>query len=337
MKRQKKHPEFIYMVVSIIAFICTAVAIIVFSHTSGIYTKFSFEITAVLVFISILVIPAIIKAYAYGNMFKYDRNENNFSASFSINEYKLTGWIKGKYTFLEAVSEACNGSFERGFELYVECLGKAEDKRLRHACYRDMVKNLKRMSDPIRLIPYIRKGFEEFPDDVTLFEYVGQYYMWYKFADEKEASEFFSKAVECSNETRIKSRAYYFMGFTEMLNKEYEKAETHFIEAYSMMKPAPCYLMIDMAVCEACLGKFDEARDCALRAVMITDNQDDVNYIGEKLDYMFKAVDQPVNPDTEKLVDELKRRRAAAMEDSVQVSDIEKFTAAVEKAKESIQ
>lgn len=325
------------MVVSIIAFICTAVAIIVFSRTSGIYTRFSFEVTAVLVFIGILVIPAMIKAYAYGNMFKYDRNENNFSASFAINEYKLTGWIKGKYTFLEAVSEACNGNFEHGFELYVDCLGTATDKRLRRACYRDMVKNLKRMSEPIRLIPYIRRGFEEFPDDITLFEYVAQYYMWYKFADEKEAAGFFASAAESTNEPRIKSRACYFMGFTEMYNKEYEKAEAHFLEAYSMMKPAPCYLMIDMAVCEACLGKFGEARDFAVKAVMITDNQDDITYIGEKLDYIFKVVGQPVNPDTEKLVDELKRRRDAAMEDSVHVGDIEKFTAAVEKAKERIQ
>jgi tetratricopeptide (TPR) repeat protein len=337
MKKPKKHPEFIYMIVSIIAFVFTAIAIIVFSHVSGIYTRFSFEVTAVLVFLCILVIPAVIKAYAYSNMFRFDRKENNFSASFAINEYKLNGWMKGKYIFLEAVSEACNGNFEHGFELYVECLGTATDLRLRHACYRDMIKNLKRMQNPIRIIPYIRKGFEEFPDDMQIFEHIAQYYMWYPFADENEALEWFTLAAAGTRESRIRARADFYTGCTLMYRKEYENALEHFILAKSAMSPAPCYLLVDMAVCAACLGRYDEARGYAVQAVVATDSKDDLDYIAEKLDYLFRITDGTVNPQSEKLIDELKRRREAAMEDSVQISDIEKFNSAVEKAKERIQ
>lgn len=337
MKRQKKHPEFIYMVVSIIAFICTAVAIIVFSHTSGIYTKFSFEITAVLVFISILVIPAIIKAYAYGNMFKYDRNENNFSASFAINEYKLTGWIKGKYTFLEAVSEACNGSFERGFELYVDCLGTATDKRLRRACYKDMVKNLKRMDNNIRILPYILRGCEEFPNEKDLFECVSSYYIFYRYADEKEALGWFGKVIESSGDNDIKARAYYYRGVSELFGRNYGQAEPDLEKAYELCRQPRSDICMDLAMCKCCLGKYDESRELAVQAVSVATDIYYIEFISEQITYLFKAKTQEINPEIEKLINELKRRRAAAMEDSVQVADIEKFTAAVEKAKESIQ
>jgi glycine hydroxymethyltransferase len=102
-------------------------------------------------------------------------------------------------------------------------------------------------------------------------------------------------------------------------------------------KEVGAYLLVDMAVCAACLGRYDEARGYAVQAVVATDSKDDLDYISEKLDYLFRITDGTVNPQSEKLIDELKRRREAAMEDSVQISDIEKFNSAVEKAKERIQ
>lgn len=337
MKKNKKHPEFIYMVVSLIAFVFTAIMIIVFSHTSGIYTRFSFEITAVLIFIGLLLIPAIIKAYAYSNLFKYDRNENNFNVSYIINKYKISAWIKGKYTFLDAVSAACNGEHERGFELYVKCLGEVQDKRLRLACYKDMIVNLRKMDDSVRLIPYIRRGCEEFPDESDLFEFVAQYYTWYPFADEGEALKWFGNVLEKTNSDRIKYRAHYYMGYCSLYKRDYESADRDFAEAYSLISAPPCYLLIDMAVCRACLGDYDKAREYAVQAVALTDNQDDVNYIGEKLEYLFKANTDAVNPETEKLVNELKRRREDALRNPVHVDDIEKYNAAVERAKQNSQ
>ncbi len=337
MKKNKKHPEFIYMVVSLTAFVFTAIIIIVFSHISGISDNISFETIAVMIFIGVLLIPAMIKAYAYSNLFKYDRNENNFNVSYVINKYKLTGWIKGKYTFLDAVSAACNGEHERGFELYVKCLGEVQDKRLRLACYKDMITNLSKMDNSLRLVPYIRKGCEEFPDETDLFEYVAQYLTWYPFANEKEALEWFDGVLEKTTSDRIKYRAHYYMGYTSLYRRDYESADRHFSEAYSLISAPPCYLLIDMAVCKACLGDYDMSRQYAVQAAALTDNHEDVEYIGEKLEYLFKTTTEAVNPETEKLINELKRRRDSKMEDSVQISDIEKYNAAVERAKQNSQ
>lgn len=334
MKRKRKHPEFIYMIVSIAAFVCTAVAIIVFSHTSGIYTRFSFEITAVLVFVLILVLPVVIRAYAYSSMFRFDRRENNFSASYAINEYKLTGWIKGKYTFLEAVSEACNGNFERGFELYVDCLGDAEDKRLRRACYKDMVKYLMRMDNNIRILPYILRGCEEFPDEKDLFECVSSYYIFFRYADEKEALEWFGKVIESSSDDEIKSRAYYYRGVSKLFSKHYDLAESDLEKAHELSRQPRANICMDLAVCKGCLGKYDESREFAVQSVSVATNRYDIENISEQITYLFKAKTQEVNPEIEKLINELKRRRDNDAENSMNTETIENLTEAIETIKQ---
>ena len=321
------------MVVSLIAFVCTAIMIIIFTRVQKLDTV-SFEFLAPFILVCSLILPVVIKAYAYSNLFRFDRNENNFNASYVINLYNLTGWIKGKYTFLEASGEACNGNCERGFELYVDCLGDAEDKRLRRACYKDMVRHLSGMDNSVRLVPYIIRGCEEFPNERDLFEWVASYYIWYKYADENEALEWFGKVTENTKDDTIKARAHFYTGLSSLYNKRYEQAESSFDAAYALFSPLPCYLCIDMAVCKGCLGKYDEAREYALQAVALTDDQTDVDYISEKITYLFKAKTENVNPEVEKLIDELKRRRVNDLEDAVHISDIEKYNSAVEKAKE---
>lgn len=329
---KKKHPEFRYMIVSITAFVCTAVTAIVQSYAVGELSVVLMTL-APIIFMGSLLVPLFTKIDAYSEFFKSQARSGNFSASFAINEYKLTGWIKGKYLFLEAMSDACNGSFETAFEKYVKCLDRAEDKRLRLACYKDMVKNLKRMNSAIRLVPYILRGCEEFPDAPELFEWVSGYYMWSRYADRNEACEWFRKVTEGGGSDVIKARAYFFLGVCALYSKEYEKAEGYYIKAYELFGTPHCYLCIELAVCHACLGKYDEAREYAMEAMINTDNKDDVDYIAEKLDYMFRIKTGEVNPETEKLVNELIRRREADAEKSVAVADIERYTAGIEALK----
>lgn len=332
MNRNKKHPDFIYMVVSIVAFICTAIVAIVQTRSDGELRK-ALTAFAPAIFLGSLLIPAIVRVDAYSSVFRSQARTGNFSATYAINQYKLHGWIKYKYKFLEAISEACNGNFEHAFELYTFCLEKSDNAVLRVACYKDMVKNLNRMNNTVRLVPYIIKGCEEFPDERDLFEWVAGYYMWYRYADETEALEWFGKAAKLTTDDRIKARAHFYTGLSFLYNKQYENAETELAEAYTLFSPPPCYLCVDIAVCKACLGKNDEAREYAVQSVVVADDQSDIDYISEKLSYMFKTTSEDVNPETQKLIEELKRRRTNDLENAVHISDIERYNSAVEKAK----
>ena len=332
MNRNKKHPDFIYMVVSIVAFVCTAVVAVVQTRANGELSK-ALVVFAPIVFVASMLIPAIVRADAYSSVFRSQARTGNFSATYAINQYRLYGWIKYKYKFLEAISEACNGNFEHAFELYTFCLAKSDNKALRSACYKDMVKNLNRMNNTVRLVPYIIKGCEEFPDERDLFEWVAGYYMWYRYADEAEALEWFSKVAKSTADDRIKARAHFYTGLSLLYNKQYEQAENELAEAYALFSPPPCYLCVDIAVCKACLGKNDEAREYAVQSIIVADEQTDIDYISEKLSYMFKAESGDVNPEMDKLIEELKRRRTNDLENAVHISDIERYNSAVEKAK----
>ena len=333
MKRRKRHPEFRYMIVGLAAFVCTAAIVLVQTYADR-ELHISMTALCVTVFIFSVFAPVFAKFDAYSEMFGNKLRETRFNPSFAINEYRLHGRIKGKYMFLDAVRMACSGDFERAFELYTDCLGKASDERLRLACYKDMVKNLKRMNDPIRLVPYIRRGVEEFPRERSLFEWVAGYYTWSRIADRKEAEEWFTHVAEMTDSDHIKARAAFFCGMSALYDKDYEKADRYYIQADSLFDIPQCYLLIDMAVCRACMGRYDEAREFAVQAVSITDDSEDIDYISEKLSYLFKAKTGEVNPEVEKLVDELKRRRDYYDERSVKVSDIERFTERVEQAKQ---
>jgi len=332
MNGNKKHPDFTYMVVSIVAFICTAVVAVVQSRSTGELQK-AMIVFAPIVFAASLLVPVIVRADAYSSVFRSQARTGNFSATYAINQYKLHGWIKYKYKFLEAISEACNGNFEHAFELYTFCLEKSDNKILRAACYKDMVKNLNRMNNTVRLLPYIIRGCEEFPDERDLFEWVAGYYMWYRYADEAEALEWFGKAAVQSTDDRIKARAHFYTGLSLLYNKQYEKAETELAEAYDLFGDPPCYLCVDIAVCKACLGKNDEAREYAVQSIVIADDKTDIDYISEKLSYMFRAKSEDVNPEMEKLIEELIRRRTNDLENAVRISDIEKYNSTVEKMK----
>lgn len=333
MKKKRRNPEFKSMIVSVIAFVCTAVLVVadnMYDHRlSSIYTGIG-----IMLFLTFLLVPVVAKAYAYSSLFRLDRRENNFSASYAINEYKLTGWIKGKYTFLEAVSEACNGNFERGFELYVDCLGDAEDKRLRRACYKDMVKYLMRMDNSIRILPYVLRGCEEFPNEKDLFECVSSYYIFFRYADEKEALEWFGKVIESSSDDDIRSHAYYYRGVSNLFSKHYDLAETDLEKAHELCRQPQSNICMDLAVCKGCLGKYDESREYAVQAVCVATDRYDMESMSEQIAYLFKAKTQEVNPEIEKLINELKRRRDNDAENSINTESIENYTKAIETIKQ---
>jgi hypothetical protein len=82
-------------------------------------------------------------------------------------------------------------------------------------------------------------------------------------------------------------------------------------------------------VCKACLEKYDDARKYAVQAASITDSDDDLEYISEKMTYLFKAKTGEVNRETEKLVDELKRRREYKSDNAVKIDQLRKINDAI--------
>ncbi|MBR5090299.1 MAG: hypothetical protein IK093_12795 [Ruminiclostridium sp.] len=327
------HPDLRFLITALIAFAFTGIIAIVRAWDESEGWGYATTALAVTVFLFSLLAPAFARFEAYSELYRGRARTGNFSASFAINEYHLTGWITGKYMFLDAVSSACEGNFERAFTLYCGCLDKAEDKRLRLACYKDMVKNLKRMNEPIRLIPVIRRGCDEFPDETVLFEYVAGYYMWFRYADEQEALEWFRSVSTKTSDNTVKMRSHFFMGLSKLYKGEYEQAETELEQAWELCYPRACYLAVDIAMCKACLGKFDEAREYASQSVILADDQSDVDYISEKLCYLFGIRTDKPTGEAAKLVEELKRRKNGDAERAVSVSDIERFTEAAEIAK----
>ena len=91
---RNKHPEFIYMIVGLAAFICTAVVAIVTTR-SDFETNTAMKALAVTVFLFALLAPVMSKAFAYSEIFS-TRAPKNFNPQYAIKEYGLHGWIKGK-------------------------------------------------------------------------------------------------------------------------------------------------------------------------------------------------------------------------------------------------
>ncbi len=324
---KNKHPEFIYMIVELAAYVCTAVVAIVLTRSDTEINSAMIAL-AVTVFLFSLLAPVMAKAFAYSEILTY-RAPKNFNPQYAMKEYDLHGWIKGKYLFLDAIYKVCAGDLPGGYRLYCRCLEKADDKRLRLACYKDMAKNLRRMNSNILLLPHMQAACKEFPNEITFFEWVSDYYLWFDKADEGEGHDWFRSVIDSGVSDRIKARAYYYLGIFSMYHREYAKATDHFRTAYDLYSPAPCYLCIDIAVCMACLGNYDEAREYAVQAASITDSEEDLEYISEKITYLFKAKTGEVNPETEKLMEELRRRREYKAKNAVKIDDLKKINDAI--------
>lgn len=293
------------MAVSITAFICNLILVIIFC------TRFeSFEsapdvyipIFAALIIVFILT-PIAARFNAYN---VYFNSPKNFNAAYAVHLYQLKGRMKGKYLFLDAVHSRLNGDYQTATIKYNQCLKVATDKRLRLACYKDMAHY---MSNYIVLIPILIEGTKEFPKESDIINAVSQYFMWCPTADKKESEEWFSELIE--NKTVAKeslSLAYTFIGLQKMYSGKYEEAIENFKNAIGTNNSPPAYLSLDIAVCYACIGDLDAAREHAVIAAATVDDKNEIDYIKEKMDYVFKAKTNAINPETQKLVAELARR-----------------------------
>lgn len=293
------------MAVSITAFVCNLILVIIFC------TRFeSFEnapdvyipLFAALIIVFILT-PIAARFNAYN---VYFNSPKDFNVAYAVHLYQLKGHMKGKYLFLDAVHSRLNGDYQTATIKYGQCLKVATDKRLRLACYKDMAHY---MSNYIILIPILIEGTKEFPEESDIINAVSQYFMWCPTADQKESEEWFCELIQ-NNSAAVESLslAYTFVGLKKMYSGKYEEAIENFKNSIGLNSSPPAYLSLDIAVCYACEGKFDEAREHALIAAATVDDKNEIEYIKEKMDYVFKTRLNAMNPETEKLVAELARR-----------------------------
>lgn len=302
------------MIVSVIAFVVNVILLIYITKTDNILKSEIITIAGLCAGLSFL-LPVIIKAYYYSGKF----NAKGFSATYAINEYNLKGYIKGKYLFLDAILNRVNGDFATAMDCYEKCLKKAEDNRLRLACYLDIARNMPQYLD---ILPVLLDGFNEFPEERDIFQKLASYYMWFEGADREEGVRWFRNVSENSSNQENRSKAYYYLGMRDYLNLDFEKARELFLKSIELSEAPPAYLLLDTAVCYACLGDYETAREYAVGAAGIVDDKNDIDFIKEKMDYIFKAKTETFNPETEKLIRELSRREKAAMEDTVKIEDI---------------
>ena len=313
---QKKpyNPNLMQMLVSIIAFVINVILLIYITDSIEIQKSIIISIACFCIVLSFL-LPVIVKAYYYSGKFTV----KGFSASYAINEYHLNGYIKGKYFFLDAFLNRVNGDFASAMDCYEKCLKKAADKRLRLACYLDIARNMPQYLD---ILPVLIEGYEEFPEERDIFQKLASYYMWFEGADREEGTRWFRKVAENSSSPENRSRAYYYLGMREYLSLDFKKAKELFLKSMELTDTPPAYLVLDTAVCFACLGDYDAARSYAVNAAAIVDDKNDIEFIKEKMDYIFKAKTEAINPETEKLMQELSRREQAAMENTIKIENI---------------
>ncbi len=317
MKRKRfKNPEILPMIVSLIAFGFN-IAISVLITGSDEITSRTFMYIGIFCLILSFFMPIIAKAYTYSGFFQIE----GVSHAQIINTYNLTGWIKGKYLFLDAVGYRARNEFSEAFFAFNNCLAVATDSRLRKACYQELAVNMPR---ELVNIPILINGFKEFSEDDVIFNEIASYYMWFENADDKEGREFFEKAVELSTSNERKSHAYFYLGLKKLYASEYEEAIELLLKSEELNNNPPAYLYLDIAVNYACLKDNDNARKYALKAASKVDNSGDIDYIKEKLDYLFRINSSEINPETERLVKELHRRNEANQDNSIKMADIGK-------------
>lgn len=315
-KRKIKNPEFLPMVVSLIAFACNIVISVLITNSDEVTSKILFYIGIFCIIVSFF-LPIIAKAFTYSGFF----NIEGYNQAHIINSYNLNGWIKGKYLFLDAVGARVDNRFADAFFAFNHCLAVATDKRLRLACYKELAVFMPR---ELLNIPILIKGYEEFPDNEVIFNEIASYYMWFENADDKEGREFFEKAVEMTKDEVRKSHAYFYLGLKKLYASDYDGALELLHKAEELNNNPPAYLYLDTAVAYACIKDFDNARAYAFKAVTKVDNAADIDYIKEKLEYLFRMNTSEINPEVEKLVAELSRRDQIHTSDSISMADIEK-------------
>lgn len=310
-----KNPEIPPMIVSIIAYVINIV-LLYFNTASNSFvqgTVITFGAFSILLF---FFTPILVRAAIYSRYFHIE----GFSVEQVINTYNLKGWIKGKYTLFDAIAYRTSNDFQNAFQKYTECLKKTNDDRLKRACYLEITRY---MPKHIEYLPVLKEGYEKFPQETEIFLHVSSFYMWESGADLDEGTKWFEKAVEENTDDFIRALSYYYLARRALYRYDFEKAMEFFDTAISLKKCTPAFnIYIDAAVCAACLKNNEEAHKYALLAIENIESPEELKLIKEKLDYIFKVNENDINPDSEKLMKELKRRQDAQQENAIKISDV---------------
>lgn len=306
---------FWYMVVTIIAYIGNIMLLLVMSGYLG---KPNSYIVGSIIFAGITItflIPAVVRWNAYWQTY----NPQGFSASFAENEYNLKGWIKGKYSFYDAILSRVNGQFGEAFRHYCLCLSKTQDPRLRRACYVDMARY---MPNHIEIIPVLKDGLKEFPQENIIFRRIVSYYLTYDLSSREEGNQWFSWVAENMEPDYARAISCFYLGKRALYEGNYDKAKelllkSHEINEESIISDTCVFL----GLCEMCLGNYEKGREYTLQG-LVSASMEEFENAKEMLDYIFRVKNGEINKQSEKLVAEFERRAAAAEENAVDLDKI---------------
>lgn len=299
------------MIVSSVAFVCNLVLVgilaLVVLPARDIHDKPALVTLLILLALLFFLAPVLIRILVYQNY----RKPQGFSVSYAIHEYHLEGWLKGKYLFLDAILNRVNGDFDEAIRSYEKCLSAANDPRMRRACYIDMARYL---NNYIVLMPHFIRAFKEFPNDTIFVGVVSSYYLYCPSADRDEGEKWFEfvMALEGEGFKACREMAYYRLGLIRMYEKRYGEAIELFSRVNTLTKNGINHsLLVNLALCCACTGNYESAREHIVHALVMVDDGEEFDDIREIIEYMFHAKSEEVNPEIEKLAEELARRENA--------------------------
>lgn len=301
------------MIVSAIAFFCNLIltgALILIERNGSVRSGTSSALLTVLALCAaaFLLAPILVKFSVYRD---YRRPTRGFSASYAVKEYRLEGRLKGKYAFLDAILNRVNGDFDAAIRYYEKCLSEALDPRMRRACYTDMARY---MNNYIVLMPHFIRASKEFPDEVIFVSVVSSYYLYCPSADRDEGERWFESvmALEGDRFRPCRELAYYRIGLIRMYEKRYGEAIELFRRVNTLSKKGINHsLLVNLALCYACIGNYESARESIVHALVMVDDGEEFDDIREIIEYMFRASTEEINPEIEKLAEELARREEA--------------------------
>lgn len=307
----KKPNTWLEMIVSAVAFLCNLVLVgilaLVVLPARNIHDKPALVTLLIWLAVVFFIAPILVRIFVYHNY----RQSQGFSASYAIHEYHLEGWLKGKYLFFDAIFNRVNGDFDEAIQSYEKCLSVADDPRMRRACYVDMARYL---NNYIVLMPHFIRASKEFPNETIFVNVVSSYYLYCPSADRDEGERWFESVMTLEGDKFRSCRelAYYRLGLIRMYEKRYGEAIELFSRVNTLNKNGINHsLLINLALCRACVGDFDRAREAAVHALVMVDNEVQFDDIREIIEYMFRASTDKINPEIEKLAEELARREEA--------------------------
>lgn len=304
------------MIVSVVAFLCNLILIIVFitvflpSRSAALSAERTVSAILLLVLFALLFffIPVLARLFVYQT---WAQPPKGFSAGYAIREYHLEGWLKGKYAFFDAILNRVNGDFDGAIRAYEKCLAKATDPRMRRACYIDMARYL---NNYIVLMSHFIRASKEFPNETIFVNVVSSYFLYCPSADRDEGERWFESVITLSGDSFQPCRelACYRLGMIRMYEKRYGEAIGLFSRINLLHKNGLNHsVLVNLALCCACVGNFEAAREHILHALVMVDDGEEFDDIREIIEYMFRAGTEEINPEIEKLAEELARRENA--------------------------